>query len=76
MQLGKNQTPAAEERRAVLARLSATVDAEVLATARAFANATGFRHSFSAYLTAVLQRDNRERANLLSESRSRSPMTS
>lgn len=73
MQLVKTQ-PTAEESRAVLARLSATVDAEVLATARAFANATGFRNSFSAYLTAVLQRDNRERANLLSESRSRSPI--
>lgn len=54
-----------EDRQKVLARLSATVDPAVLARARMFANATGFRNSFSAYLNAVLDRDNKQRSELL-----------
>jgi hypothetical protein len=49
-----------------VARFSATVSPDVLATAKSFANATGFRNSFSAYLNAVLDRDNKQRSELLS----------
>lgn len=56
----------AQQRSDVLARLSATVDPRVLAIARAFAEATGFRNSFSAYLNDVLDRDNKQRSRLLS----------
>ncbi len=48
-------------------RLSATVDPQVLATAKLFAEATGFKHSFSAYLNALIERDNKHRADLLNE---------
>lgn len=48
-----------------LARLSATIDPKVLATAKLFADATGFRHSFSAYLNEVIDRDNKRQAELL-----------
>lgn len=47
------------------ARLSATVDPEVLAQAKTLAKLSGFSHSFSAYLNAVLQRDNKHRTELL-----------
>jgi hypothetical protein len=48
-----------------LARLSATVDPQVLAIAKLLADATGFKHSFSAYLTEVIDRDNKRRTELL-----------
>jgi hypothetical protein len=53
------------DRNSSLARVSATVNKSVLATARSFANATGFRNSFSAYLNDVLERDNKQRSDLL-----------
>lgn len=47
-------------------RFSATVDPEVLAAAKRFAAMSGFRHSFSAYLNDLLQRDNAHRQQALS----------
>jgi hypothetical protein len=63
---GRRRVAFQQSRRAEhLARLSATVDPQVLAAAKAFADATGFKNSFSAYLNAVLERDNKQRSELL-----------
>jgi len=65
----KANRPAPAELAAVTARLSATVDPNVLAEAKAFARLSGFTHSFSAYLNDVLVRDNKQRSQLLNAPR-------
>ncbi len=60
--LSQEERGAKEE---VLARLCATIDPSVLAQAKMFAAATGFRNSFSAYLNYVLDHDNKQRSQLL-----------